>query len=199
MGYTPDYTVRSQIVTKLRDKVIANIRRLLSTDPKYSYVELPNGQYDFDNTKVIISDIIPQDHAFYPAIIVESIPADETRYIGPDTNRLVKNNLNVVTDDLLFDSFTSTVAINIYTIDDTIARDELSDLIYNNFKYTNEDLANAGIEIIRTHFPVHAQSYAEGRWYLTGRMTMELYSEWNGTLGTGVTVTQTNVTVTLSE
>jgi hypothetical protein len=199
MAYTPDYTVRSQVVTKIRDKVISNLRRLLSTDLKYTYVELPSGDYNFDLTKIIISDIIPQDHAFYPAVIVESVGGDETRYIGPDTLNLVKNVHHVVTDDLLFDSIVSTVTINIYTIDDTIARDELTDLIYNNFKYTNDDLANAGIEIIRTHFPVHAQAYADQRWYLTGRITMELYSEWKGSLGTGTTLTQTNVTVTLSE
>ena len=184
MGYVSNYSTY-QITTKIRDKIVNNIRRLLTGDPKYTYIELPNGDYDFANTRVIISDIVPQSSIFYPAIIVESLGGDEERYIGPDTLNLVKNNSHVVTDDKLFTSIKSTVAINIYTIDDTIARDELTDLIYNNFKYTNDDLANAGIEIFKTHFPVHAQAYAEGRWYLTGRITMELYSEWNGSLGTG--------------
>ena len=197
MGYTPDYQVRSQVVTKIRDKIIANLRRLLTTDPKYTYVELPNGEYDFTNTKVIISDIFPQDHIFYPAIIVNTTTSAEDRYIGPDTNQLVKNGSHVVTDDLLFDSFVSTVNINVYTIDDSLSRDVICDILYNNFKYTNTDLAEFGIEIIRTSFPTFAGNYAEGRWYFTGNLTMELYSEWNGSLGSGTTMTQTNVSVSL--
>src|SRR5229473_7727722 len=91
MGYTPDYIIRSQIVTKIRDQVINNIRRLLSMDPKYTYVELPDGEYDFANTKVIVSDIFPQDHVWYPAIIVENISGDETRYLGPESDQIIKS------------------------------------------------------------------------------------------------------------
>jgi hypothetical protein len=329
MGYTPDYTVRSQIVTKIRDQIINNIRRLLSTDPKYTYVELPNGEYDFANTKVIISDIFPQDHVWYPAIIVENISGDETRYLGPESEQIVKTlppsaedtttstpfNVTAIIDtthlgvnsltglhigdtiiqgantttivfvglpftissvpdgthlavsslagikvgdvivqgihtttvsgitgpttlqvvsstgfvagtaydtnvpqltvgstsgwavttthlagnELLFASIASTVTINIYTIDDSLGRDELTDLIYNNFKYTTTDLANFGIEIIKTSFPTFASAYNEGRWFFSGKLTIDVYSEWNGVVAPAVNITDNNVSITLSE
>lgn len=332
MGYTPDYIVRAQVITKIRDKIIANIRRLLTTDPKYTYVELPNGEYDFANTKIIISDIFPQDHIFYPAIVVETISGDETRYLGPESDYIPKslppssqdtttstpfdvtsiidtthlgvssltglNIGNIITqgtnittiafvglpvtitaipdathiavssvagikigdtlvqgihtttvvvdlvplgpnvlqvassagfiagtaydtnapqltvgstagwavstthlagDELLFSSIVSTVTINIYTIDDSIQRDELTDLIYNDFKYTTTDLANFGIEIIKTHFPAHASAYNEGRWFFSGKLTMDVYSEWDGVVAPAVNITDNNVSVSISE
>ena len=329
MGYTPDYAVRSQIITKIRDQVINNLRRLLSTDTKYTYVELPNGEYDFANTKVIISDIFPQDHIWYPAIIVENISGAEERYLGPESDQVIKNlppsaqdnttsttfnvirvidsthlevssltGLNIgdvisqgtnitsiafvglpititgVTDgthldisslvgikvgdtivqgmhtttvsgisgattievasssgfvtgtaydtnvpqltvgstsgwavtttnlagnESLFSSIVSTVTINIYTIDDSIQRDELTDLIYNNFKYTTTDLANFGIEIIRTSFPTFASAYNEGRWFFSGKLVMDVYSEWDGVVAPAVNITDNNVSISLSE
>jgi len=332
MGYTPDYVVRSQIITKIRDQVINNIRRLLSTDPKYTYVELPSGEYDFTNTKVIISDIFPQDHAFYPAIVVENISGAETRYLGPESEYIPKSlppsaednttstpfNVTAVIDsthlgvssltglnigdvimqgintttiafvglpitissvpdsthivvssiagikigdtivqgvhtttvqavgtnsgpnyvqvasssgfvvgtaydtnvpqitvgstsgwavtttnlagnELLFSSIVSTVTINIYTIDDSIQRDEITDLLYNNFKYTTTDLANFGIEIIKTSFPTFASAYNEGRWFFSGKLVMDVYSEWNGVVAPAVNITANNVSVSLSE
>jgi hypothetical protein len=329
MGYTPDYAVRSQIVTKIRDQFINNIRRILSTDPKYTYVELPNGEYDFTNTKVIVSDIFPQDHAFYPAIVVENISGAETRYLGPESEQVIKNlppsaedtttstpfdvtsiidtthmgvssltglhigdtlvqgtntttiafvglpitissvpdsthlgvsslagiqvgdtivqgihtttvsgisgpttiqvvsstgfttgtaydtnvpqltvgsttgwavtTTNLAGNESLFASIVSTVTINIYTIDDSIQRDELTDLIYNDFKYTTTDLANFGIEIIRTSLPTFASAYNEGRWFYSGKLAIDVYSEWDGVVAPAVNITDNNVSITLSE
>jgi hypothetical protein len=333
MGYTPDYAVRSQIVTKIRDQFINNIRRILSTDPKYTYVELPNGDYDFVNTKVIISDIFPQDHIFYPAIIIENISGAEDRYLGPESEYIPRslppqaqdattstnfdvlsiidtthlgvssltglnvgdtisqgtntttitfiglpititsipdsthivvssvagisngdtivqgvhttvvqavgtsigpNYIQVVSssgfvlgtaydisvpqitvgstsgwavsttslsgNEVLFASITSsTVTINIYTIDDSIQRDELTDLIYNNLKYTTTDLANFGIEIIKTHFPTFASAYSEGRWFFSGKLSIDVYSEWNGVVANAPNITDNNVSISLSE
>jgi hypothetical protein len=329
MGYTPDYAVRSQIVTKIRDQIINNIRRLLSTDSKYTYVELPDGEYDFSQTKVIVSDIFPQDSAFYPAIIVENISGTETRYLGPESDQIIKSlppsaqdnttsttfNVTAVIDtthlgvnsltglhigdvisqgtntttiafvglpvtitsvpdsthlnvsslfgikvgdtivqgihtttvssissstsiqvvsstgfvagpaydtnvpqltvgstsgwavtttnlagnELLFSSIVSTVTINIYTIDDSLGRDEITDLIYNNFKYTTTDLANFGIEIIKTTFPTFASAYNEGRWFFSGKLVMDVYSEWDGVVAPAVNITDNSVSITLSE
>lgn len=333
MGYTPDYAVRSQIVTKIRDQFINNIRTLLAPpEPKYTYVELPNGEYDFTNTKVIVSDIFPQDHVFYPAIIVENISGAETRYLGPESDQIIKSlppsaqdnttsttfNVTAVIDsthlgvssltglhigdvisqgtnttaiafvglpitissvpdsthlvmssvagiqigdvlmqgvhtttvqavgtnsgpnyvqvasssgfiagtaydtnvpqltvgstsgwavtttnlagnESLFSSIVSTVTINIYLIDDSIQRDELTDLIYNNFKYTTTDLANFGIEIIKTSFPTFASAYNEGRWFFSGKLTIDVYSEWNGVVAPAVNITANNVSISLSE
>jgi hypothetical protein len=329
MGYVPDYIVRSQIVTKIRDKIIQNIRRVLSTDPKYTYVELPNGEYDFQNTKIIVSDIFPQDHAFYPAIVVENVSGTETRYLGPESDQVLKSlpppaqdnttsttfdvtavidsthlgvssltglhigdvvsqgtntttiafvglpvnissvpdgthlslsslagirvgdvivqgintttvlfitgpttvqvtsstgfvpgaaydtnvpqitvgstsgwavsTTNLAGDEQLFSSIVSTVTINIYTIDDSLSRDELTDLIYNDFKYTTTDLANFGIEIIKTSFPTFASAYNEGRWFFSGKLTIDVYSEWDGVVAPAVNITDNNVSITLSE
>lgn len=186
-----------QITRKVRDQFLNNLRRNFSTDPKYTYVELPSGDFDFNNTKLIIADIVPQDHLFYPAIIVESLGGDEQRYIGPDALGYTKNNSHVVTNDQIFTSISSSIAINIYTINDAIARDEITDTIYQLFKFTNTDLANFGIEIIMTHFPIHAQTYVDNRWYHTGRVQIDLYSEWSGDYGVNSNVSSLNINLTL--
>jgi hypothetical protein len=195
---SPNYALY-QITRKVRDQFLNNLRRNFSTDPKYTYVELPSGEFDYNNTKIIIADMVPQDHLFYPAIIVESLGGDEQRYIGPDALGYEKNNSNVVTNDQIFTSISSSIAINIYTINDSIARDEITDTVYQLYKYTNTDLANYGIEIVMTHFPVHNQTYADNRWYQTGRITIDLYSEWDGDYGVQTTVSGLNISLSLSE
>lgn len=329
MGYIPDYAIRSQIVTKIRDQFINNLRRILSTDPKYTYVELPNGDYDFSQTKVIVSDIFPQDHIFYPAIIIENISGAEDRYLGPESEQIIKSlppssqdtttsttfnitkiigtiqlgvdslmGLNIgdtitqgtntttisaiglpftissvpdsthlavsslagisvgdsivqgihtttisgisgpttievasssgfidgmaydtnvaqltvgnnsgwtvsttylAGNETLFSSIVSTVTINIYLIDDSIQRDELTDLLYNYFKYNTTDLADFGIEIIKTHFPAFASAYSEGRWFFSGKLAIDVYSEWDGVVAPAVNITDNNVSISLSE
>lgn len=187
-----------QIQKKIRNTLIVNLRRLFNTHPRYPYVELLSGEYDFDTTKVIISDVLPQEHAFFPAIVVDTVASAETRYLGPEDLYEVKDPItHAVTDDRIFASIDSTATINIYTIDDTISRDEIMDTIYDHFKLLTDDLAGNGIEIKKTTFNVDRRSFVDNRWYYTASITLDLYSEWEDSLGTGDLVESLPITITL--
>ncbi|HLX52954.1 MAG TPA: hypothetical protein VKR58_03385, partial [Aquella sp.] len=83
------------------------------------------------------------------------------------------------------------------TIDDTIARDQLMDRIYDHFKLTTDDLAANAIEIKRTTFNTDTRTFLNDRWYLTARLSIEVYTEWTDDLGPGSLVTKIPITITL--
>lgn len=186
-----------QINKKVRDAVILNLRTLFLGHSKYPYVETITGEYDFDATKIIISDAIPNEHAFFPAIIVDTVTGKEQRYLGADSLGQSKDNHNVVTTDLKFASIPLTVNINIFTIDDTIARDEIVDVIYDHFKLTTTELAASGIEIIATAFNPDRRVFNGDRYYITASITMQVYTEWVDDLGPGTTLAKIPITLTL--
>ncbi len=184
-----------QITKKVRDAVVRNLRRVFSTDSIYTYVELggpydpqANNEYDPDNSKIDITGHIPDSHAKFPHIAVEVISGAEIRSLGPDTLRETKDsNFKTITDEI-FASFKMTVSINIYTIDDTLAVDEILDRIHDQFKLVTDDLANNGIEIQNHVFNGVRYQYVRDRWYVTGSETLNIYTEWKDDLGVETTV-----------
>jgi hypothetical protein len=187
-----------QITRKVRDAVVLNLRRVFKTDPKYTYVEFttPPFDYDFDNTKIVISDAIPAEHAFFPAVTVDTVVGDEQRYLGPDSYR-AREDGGVQQTDELFASIPMTVNINVHTIDDTVARDEIVDRIYDQFKLITDDLADAGIEIKKTRFNADRRAFNGDRWYITATISIEIYTEWTDDLGPGDTLATIPVSLTL--
>jgi hypothetical protein len=186
-----------QIQRKIRDSLIKNLRRIFNGNLKYPYIELLSGEYDWENTKVVISDILPQEHAFFPAIVVDTVASVETRYLGPEDLYEVKNSNHEVIEDRFFSSIDSIATINIYTIDDTISRDEIMDTIYDHFKLITDDLAANGIEIKKTTFNVDRRSFVDNRWYYTASITLDLYSEWEDIPAVGDLVESIPITITL--
>lgn len=192
-----------QIERKIRDSFILNLRRIFSSinNPvgwKYPYIENAQGVWDFDASKIFIGDAIPQDYAALPMLVVDTYSGNETRYLGPEDLGYTKNSFGVVTEDKRFASIVSTVTINIYTIDDTVARDEIIDTIYDHFKDITTDLATKGIEIIRSTMPTEARVYQDNRWYITNRIVTDVYSEWVDTPTPITNVSAINVTVPLT-
>jgi hypothetical protein len=172
-----------QINRRTRDAFILNLRRIFANDPKYPYIETQTGEYDFDRTKIVISDAIPQEHAFFPCLIVDTVSGSEDRYLGPDDLSETKDNSHQTVSDKLFASINLTVNIRLYTIDDTIARDEIIDRIYDHFKITTDDLADNSIEIKRTTFIPDTRSFQNDRWLVTTGLSLEVYTEWVDELG----------------
>lgn len=115
------------------------------------------GLFDFDNSEVFISDAVPQDYQDWPCIVVNTASASETRYLGPEDSFATKNSANVVTQDEIFSSLVVTVDIKVYTIDDTLARDKIIDLIYNNMSEIRHQLATNGIEMIDRTLPTETR------------------------------------------
>lgn len=185
-----------QINRKIRDAFVYNLRRIFSTDPIYPYVEATvpydpdaKAEYDPDASKIDITGHIPNSHARFPHITVEVISGPESRYIGPDDLRETKDGSYVTVTDEIFASFHLTVSINVYTIDDTLAADEILDRIHDQFKTIQDDLADNGIEIKNHVFNGVRYQYIRDRWYVTGLVTLNVYSEWKDSLEIGDTIT----------
>ena len=177
-----------QLTKKIRDAFILNLRTIFAADAKYTYVETPGGEYDYQNTKIIISDAIPTESAFFPAITIQAVPVDEHRYLGPEALRETKDINNVTISDEKFASLDANVSIQIHMIDDTIGRDEILDTIYEQFKFLTEELADSGIEIINSTIAPDRRQFAKDRWYITATMNVRVYSEWSTDLGPGTTL-----------
>ncbi len=181
-----------QINKKVRDAFVQNLRRIFSTDSIYPYVEAvvpydpsANAEYDPDASKIDITGSIPDSNARFPHISVDVISGPEQRYIGPEDLRETKDgNGNVITDEK-FASFNLTVNVNVLTIDDTLAVDEILDRIHDQFKSVTDDLADNGVEIVNHVFNGINSQYIRDRWFLTGRLTLNVYTEWVDDLGVG--------------
>jgi len=186
-----------QINRKIRDAFILNLRSIFSVDSKYTYVETPGGEYDYQNTKLIISDAIPTEPAFFPALLVSAVPAQESRYLGPEAMGETKDGNFVVTNDEKFSSIISNVSLTLHTIDDTIARDEIMDTIYQQFKFLTTELANDGIEIIESSFAPDRRQFINDRWYITATINIRVYTEWTTDLGPGTTLAKIPINLQL--
>lgn len=166
-----------QINKKIRDAIIINLRRIFTGDTAYPYVETVGGEYDFKNTKIVISDVIPQQHAFWPAIIVDSVTGTETRYLGDDLG-YIKDEDDIVETDEYFSSLELAVTLTVFTIDDTIARDELLDRVYHGLKLVIDDLATNGVVVKNTSFTGDQRTYQNDKYYIGAGIRLEIYSEW---------------------
>ncbi len=186
-----------QVAQKVRDAVIVNLKNLFTGDPKYPYIEDVNGEWDHDNSKVFISDEIPQESANFPGIMTDVFTGTEQRYLGPDTYRHTKDGSFVVQSDELFASIPFTINIKIYTIGDTRARDELMDRMYEQFKLLNDHLASEGIELGLGTWQPATRTFSGDQHWLVGTMTYSGYTEWTDDLGPGVPIGSIPITLEL--
>lgn len=153
------------------------------------------GLFDFDNSEIFISDAIPQDYQDWPMIIVDTASASETRYLGPEDSYQTKNSFNVVTVDEIFSSLVVNVNIKVYVIDDTLARDNIIDLIYNNLSEIRDQLAINGIEMIDRTMPTENRVFQDQRQYITNHFILRVYCEWSDSLTPIVNVSSIGVSV----
>lgn len=155
------------------------------------------GLYDFDASEIFISDVIPQDYQDWPALVVTTQSVNETRYLGPEDQGWSRDSFGVVTQDAIFSSLVATVNINLYIVDDTIARDEIIDLIYNNISELRDSLAINGIEMIDRTMPTESRVFQDQRWFIENHFTLRVYAEWTDKLTPIVNVTNVSLTIPL--
>jgi len=163
---------------------------------KFSSPTLINGGlFDFDNSNIFISDAVPQDYQDWPCLIVNTASASETRYLGPEDSFQVKNNANIVTTDEIFSSLIVNVDIKLYVVDDTLARDKIIDLIYNNMSEIRTQLAINGIEMIDRSIPTETRIAQNQRIYIENHMILRVYCEWSDNLLPITNVASIGITV----
>lgn len=158
----------------------------LSTNSKVLRFTAPRltqgGLWDHDASDIFIGDAVPQDFQDWPMIIVDTASASENRYLGPEDSFQAKNFSNVVTTDQLFTSLVVNVNIKVYTIDDTLARDKIIDLIYNNLSEIRTQLARMGMEMIDRTLPTETRLVQNQRVYIENHFILRLYCEWSDNL-----------------
>jgi len=159
---------------------------VLSTTSKVLRFTAPRltqgGLWDHDNSDIFIGDAVPQDYQDWPMIIVDTASASETRYLGPEDSFQQKNASNVVIKDEIFSSLVVNVNVKVYTIDDTIARDQIIDLIYNNLSEIRSQLAVLGMEMIDRTLPTENRLVQNQRVYIENHFIIRLYCEWSDAL-----------------
>src|ERR1035437_5250180 len=151
------------------------------------------GLWDHDNSEIFIGDAIPQDYQDWPMIIVDTASASETRYLGPEDSFIAKTSANVVTKDEIFSSLV--VNIKVYKINDTLARDNIIDLIYNNMSEIRHQLAINGIEMIDRTMPNETRIAQNQRVYIENHFILRVYCEWSDNLLPITNVASISVTV----
>lgn len=154
-----------QIIRKIRDSIILNLRDAFSKDPDYPYSD------SLEDTKIHISDVTPLEAIKFPSIIVSGVNGDETRYLQDDF--VQETNIDYVRGSGL----DSKITIEILTTDG-IERDELCDRVYQSLKDYKDVLADDGIAILRTGISPERRQFIGDRWFYTSGLTISIYSEW---------------------
>ena len=163
-----------QATRKVRDAIINNFRNYFSTHPTYTYISLPEGYPDMENTKIMIADITPQEEFKIPMIYINTVSGTESRMLDYD--------LQEGDDDSEIRStyITLTVDIKIRAYD-TIVRDELEDALYASLKEFLDDLSESGIIVIKVDFSPESREFINDRWWYTSGFSLNVATEWTET------------------
>lgn len=154
-----------QIVKKIRDAVIVQLRDAFTQDERYTYNE------DSLLTKIMIHDVSANETLKIPSIIINTLSGEESRYLQND---LVQETATGFTRGSGINSSTS---IEVLTLD-TISRDEIVDRIYQLLKDMTDTLADYGVGILKTNFNPERRQFVGDRWWYTSGVTLSCYSEW---------------------
>jgi hypothetical protein len=165
------------IAKRVRDAIVLNLRRAFAADPDYTYAQNVDGTVNFDATKITINDVTPDDHLFFPTIIVSSLAGEEHRFLQEDFfNYSVDPNTNVATE-IRGAPITFSVKIEATALD-TIVRDEFLDRLYQKFKIIMDDMADNGVGVVKTSLLPDRREFPHDRWIYTSGVMMTLYGEW---------------------
>ena len=174
-----------QICRKVRDSFILNLRDAFSKDKKYIY------DNDLKVSKLHISDVTPMEALKIPSIVIQTVSADESRYLSDDflqetsTGYTRCAGLNV------------RVTIEILTLD-TIKKDEITDRVYQLLKDFKDILADNGIAIFKTDILPDRKEFIQDRWFYKSGLTINCYSEWTENVVIGPVSAIGMVTMTLT-
>lgn len=163
-----DYN-KFQVLRKVRDAVVLSFREAFKTDDDYTFNEDP------EETDLSIVDATPLMTAELPAIVVSALSGREERYLGPDM--LGENDQQ---QDEFFVSIPMTISIKTYVLD-VMARDELTDRMFEYLKIACDVLSQMGVAIHRTNIGNDTREFLQDRWWYNSNVSIDVYTEWKYT------------------
>lgn len=189
------YDSAGRVQKRVVDSLVLGIRNAFVGHVKYPYLETGLGEFDFDNSRIFIADVMPLESVAYPCVIVDSVPGEEERYLGPD---MLRDQISpsvggiTLTETVNFSSIPLTASIRIYTRD-TITQDDLNFAVYDTLKINKDVLATNGVEIVQTKWLAPSREFRGDRWWIVSTISMDLYCEWSNitplTVVSGVNLT----------
>lgn len=171
------------------------MRNAFIAHPKYPYIELPDGEWDFEKSKIWIADAVPVETAAWPMVVVSALAGDDERYLGDDYADIIDPTVGglTITNTINFTSIPMSLTIKIYTRD-AIVRDDLQSAVYDTLKINKNVLAVNGAEISNTHWAPDGREYIFDRWWHTSTINCDIYAEWSNS--TPIDLVVSNVALT---
>ena len=165
------------VAKKIRDAVVLQLREAFKTNSTFQYVELSNGELDYENSHIDIADVTPNDDIKIPAIIISSSSIDENFRFFNDGLLEVIEVAGVEQEEIYGTGLQTSLSISILT-ESTIERDQLLDLVYEYLKTATDILAEKGIAIYEIKFGRESRTTIGARELYTSSVDIDVYSEW---------------------
>ena len=184
-----------QINKKIRDYFIINLRNGFKLHSKYTYAETTEGIPDVENTKIMITDVTPNEVYKVPVVYVDTLAGPESRML--DFDLLCDGEGTEGTSSYINSTYlpmTVNIKVRAY---DTIVRDELVDALYQMLKSYLYDLSDNGIGVRKIDFIAETREFIEDRWFYTNGLTVDIIAEWVEEY-TEQAITASGVTVAVS-
>lgn len=181
---------------RVTDGLVLCLRNTFVDHPVYPWYQLTNGDFDYTKSKIFITTTIPLAVSKYPMLIVESVPGEEQRFLGPDLyGDVIDPSIGgmTVTTTLNFTSIPLTATVKIYTRD-PVTQDLLQSAVYDSLKTNKDVLAQNGVEIIQQRWGAPQREFIEDRWWIVVPLTMELIAEWSSATPIEFVVSKVNLT-----
>lgn len=162
-----------QISKNVVNAFIIGLRNLFATNVKYAYND------DMETTLIEITDLNPQEVAFFPAIIISSVTGpNSSKYLDDDFLYEIKDISNVLIGEQYGNQLHLRVDLDLYCLS-TIAREEITDTTYLYLKTLTADFAEMGVDIRGIDYGGPSTETIGTRVFHKQTLSVTTYSEWS--------------------
>jgi len=164
-----------QISKNLVTAFIIGLRNLYTDNTKYTYTE------DMETTLIEVTDLSPQEVAFFPCVIISSVTGPNSSiYFYDDFLYEIRDDDDVLIGEQHGNQLKLKITLSVYCLT-TIAREELTDQTYLYLKTLTSDFADMGVEIRYIEYGTPSTQTIGTRVFHKQTLTVDTYSEWTTT------------------
>lgn len=168
MPQLTDYQISKNIVNAF----IIGLRNLFANNTKYTYSD------DMETTLIEVTDLNPQEVAFFPAVIISSVTGPNSSiYFSDDFLYEIRDSNNSLIGEQHGNQLKLQIELSLYCIS-TIAREEITDLTYLYLRTLTADFAEMGVEIRYINYGAPSTETIGTRVFHKQVLSVDTYSEW---------------------